>query len=214
MKSHLETTACGRRGVTLCGIPGSGKTQLVLEYFERERENLSAILWINAASETSIQQSLGSCATRICQEIPEFRGREKDTSPLFLVLNWLQTTPHRNWLVVIDSVDNLFLIKPLLDSLRELPTGAICLASTHLGAARLARTEKILVERLDQTASQSLILWRALDAEQNPGKEGKHARSSIQYHRLAADYSKFEKRPDGQPGSSTVSRWVSNWPGS
>lgn len=177
MKSHFETPTDDREGLVLCGISGSGKTQLVREYMSRHGENFSAVLWINAASEMSVEQSLGVCANRICHEFPELRDRERHIQPRMLVLDWLRTTSHRNWLVVIDNVDNLFLSKPFLESINGLRLGALCVTSTHPGAARLARAKQILIERLDPAASQSLILWRALDTEQDPGEDGKFSRS-------------------------------------
>jgi hypothetical protein len=174
LKGHLEAPNSNRKGVVLCGISGSGKTQLVHEYILREGENFSAILWLNADSEMGAEQSFGACASRICHEIPEFRDREKHMSPRDLVLDWLRMTPHRNWLVVVDGADDLILNRRLLVSLNRLHHGAICVTSTHPGTAKAVHFKQIPVERLDPAASQSLILWRALDSEQNPGDEGKY----------------------------------------
>ena len=153
------------------------KTQLVREYISREGDNFSAVLWINAASEMSAEESFGACANRICHEVPELRDRKRHTPPRILVLDWLRTTTsHRNWLVVVDGVDNLILSKPLLESIGGLRLEALCLTSTHPGVKRLARAKQILVERLDPAASQSLIPWRALGAEEEPGEDGRFSR--------------------------------------
>ncbi|KAH7191296.1 hypothetical protein DER44DRAFT_752968 [Fusarium oxysporum] len=167
-----------RNGVVLCGISGSGKTQLVHEYILREREKFSAILWLNADSEMGAEQSFGACASRICHEIPEFRDREEHISSRDIVFDWLRMTPHRNWLVVVDGADDLILNRRFFESLNRLHHGAICVTSTHPGAARAVHVKQISVERLDPAASQSLILWRALGSEQNPGNEGKLSQAS------------------------------------
>lgn len=213
MKSHFETPAHDRKGLVLCGISGSGKTQLVREYISRQGEDFSSVLWINAASEMSVEQSLGACANRICHEFPELQDCERHISPRTFVLDWLRTTPYQNWLVVIDSVDNLLLSKPLLESMNGLRLGALCLTSTHPGAAKLARAKQILIERLDPAASQSLIIWRALDTEQDPGEEGECFLSIVKTISISrwTDDSKSAQRPGEQRRFSMALRWVSNW---
>ncbi|KAF5655659.1 kinesin light chain [Fusarium circinatum] len=77
MAKCLEATN-QRRGVVLCGISGSGKTQLVREYVAQRGGKFSAILWIDASSEESIEESFSSCSSRIHEQNPEFRaGRDR-----------------------------------------------------------------------------------------------------------------------------------------
>ncbi|RBR02206.1 hypothetical protein FVER53590_07576 [Fusarium verticillioides] len=72
MAKYLEAID-QRRGVVLCGISGSGKTQLVREYVAQRSGNFSAILWVDASSEESIEESFSDCSSRICQHNPEYR---------------------------------------------------------------------------------------------------------------------------------------------
>jgi hypothetical protein len=173
MRQHLETPSNERKGIVLSDISGSGKTQLVLEYISRVQGNFSAILWIDAASEMSVEQSFASCANRICLEIPSLRGNAEHPTPRFVVLNWLRTTIHHRWLLVVDSMDDLIKNKYLVELLRGLSRGAVCVTSTHPGTSKALGFKPILIERLDPAASQSLILWRALDIDRDPGEEGK-----------------------------------------
>jgi hypothetical protein len=170
MTRQLDATCNRRKGVVLCGISGSGKTQLVLEYISQAQGNYSAILWINAAS---AEKSFASCANHICSEYPSFRDHQKHFEQRFVVLNWLRTPIYRHWLLVVDSMDDLIQSKGLLEDVRGLDLGAICVTSTHPGASRAVGVSLIELGRLDPVASQSLLLWRALDTDQDPGKDGK-----------------------------------------
>lgn len=173
MERQLDATCNGRKGIVLCGISGSGKTQLALEYILQAQGNYSAVLWINATSEMSVEQSFASCANRICLEYPSFQDHAKHFEPRFVVGNWLQTPTHRHWLLVIDSMDDLIRNRPLLDFIRVLDLGAICITSTHPGVSRALGVSSVELGRLDWAASQSLLLWRALDTDQALGEDGK-----------------------------------------
>lgn len=173
MEHQLDATCNGRKGTVLCGISGSGKTQLALEYILQAQGNYSAVVWINATSKISVEQSFASCANRICVKYPSFQDYTKNYEPRFVVSNWLQTPIHRHWLLVIDSMDDLIQNKPLLDFVRELDLGAICITSTHRGVSRALGMSLIELGRLDLAASQSLLLWRALDTDQDLGEDGK-----------------------------------------
>src|SRR5204863_7229279 len=59
------------------------------------------------------------------------------------------------------------------DSLGAIRRGAVCVTSTHPGTSRALGYEPIPIEGLDPAASESLILWRALGKDGDPGEEGK-----------------------------------------
>jgi phosphoheptose isomerase len=44
MEHQLDATCNGRKGTVLCGISGSGKTQLALEYILQAQGNYSAVV--------------------------------------------------------------------------------------------------------------------------------------------------------------------------
>jgi hypothetical protein len=170
IKDELEIPSDVQRKLVLRGISGSGKSQLVLEYIAQRRECFSAILWINASS---IEQSFAFCAIRINQEFPQFKDPAKHDGPRSVVLDWLQATRHPNWLLVIDGVDDLIRDKNLLESVRDLGRGAVCVTSTHPSTEQTIKAKLIPIQHLDSAASQSLLLWRAFGTDQDPGEDGK-----------------------------------------
>ncbi|KAF2999524.1 hypothetical protein E8E14_003256 [Neopestalotiopsis sp. 37M] len=164
MKQLLQGTD-GRRGAVLCGISGSGKTQLAREYVSREQDKLSAIVWINAASSQTVDQSFAQCAERILLRSQHMAQNLSRVSNQTLVLEWLRKSKLRNWLIVIDGVDNLIAARNLVQSLDHLLSrhGAICITSTNPKTTRTFGLAQISVEHLDMSSARSLILWRALE---------------------------------------------------
>ncbi|KAG5766876.1 hypothetical protein H9Q72_005040 [Fusarium xylarioides] len=176
----LEMVACleattQRKGVVLCGISGSGKTQLAREYVAQRRENFSAILWIDASSEESIEESFSDCSSRICEHSPEYRVGRESTPPRQLVLEWLRTTPDKNWLTVIDNANGPIPNKRLLGPFMDMNHGSLCVISTNQVTTRAVRLKQVIVEHLDASASQSLLLWRAYENDTENEVDGKDA---------------------------------------
>ncbi|RDW73317.1 hypothetical protein BP6252_07224 [Coleophoma cylindrospora] len=180
MRDQLQTSASNQTWTVLCGISGSGKTQLALQYIEQERAKFSAILWVDASSDTATDESFGSIASRICQEFPP---SEKKGTARFLVLEWLKTTRFSNWLFVVDSMDDMIRNKHLVDQLRLLRSGTICITSSQERTPEALGITPILMDRLDPAASQSLLLWKALDTENDPGYASK-ANFYLVVHRI------------------------------
>ncbi|KAL2674072.1 hypothetical protein Neosp_012518 [[Neocosmospora] mangrovei] len=161
MIKYLEHPSEVQKGVVLCGISGSGKTQLAHEYVNQRRLQFSAILWIDAGSEASIEQSFASCFEGICEQVAGVRAQGQKTSPRAFVMEWLRNTLNKNWLVVIDRANDLIPNRTLLEPFMKLPHGSVCVTSTHKAIAGLLKRAQILVERLDRVSAQSLLLWRA-----------------------------------------------------
>lgn len=173
MIKYLESPSESRKGITLCGISGSGKTQLIHEYVARRRCQFSAVLWIDAGSEMSIDRSMSFCFSRICEAAPGFRDHERNGLPTSHVLDWLQTPSNTNWLVVIDGANDPMQNKNLLEPFRRFPHGSICVTSTHKAVANILKMKQVLVERLDKEAAQSLLLWNAFAGKRTVTQEGK-----------------------------------------
>ncbi|KAF5570874.1 calcium-independent phospholipase A2 [Fusarium pseudoanthophilum] len=174
----LEMIAClestnQRKGVVLCGISGSGKTQLAREYVAQRSEKFSAILWIDASSEESIEESFSSCSSSIHEHNPKFRTERDSTPPRQLVLEWLRTAPDKNWLTVVDNANGPIPNKRLLGPFMGMNHGSLCVISTKQVTARAVRLKQILVEYLDARASQSLLLWRAYESDTEYEEDGK-----------------------------------------
>ncbi|KAG7435260.1 hypothetical protein Forpi1262_v005277 [Fusarium oxysporum f. sp. raphani] len=179
MIGSLEATT-QRKGVVLCGISGSGKTQLAREYVAQRNGKFSAILWIDASSDESVDESFSTCSSRICETTPEFRAGRGSTPPRQLVIEWLRTTPKKNWLTVIDNANGPIPNKRLLGPFQDMGHGSLCVISTNQVTARALRLKQILVEHLDPRASQSLLLWRAYENDTEYEEDGKSPWKQVQ----------------------------------
>ena len=105
--STLETSRQQR--AVLWGLGGFGKTRLALEFLNTYKEEFSAILWINAATYDSVEDSFAQAA-----DILSSRGSLHPITPstgaranMRLVHQWLASSNNANWLMVIDSLDDL-----------------------------------------------------------------------------------------------------------
>ncbi|KAJ4262971.1 hypothetical protein NW762_006584 [Fusarium torreyae] len=174
MRTYLETSN-QRKGVVLCGISGSGKTQLAREYVAQRGDQFSAVLWIDAGSEENIEQSMSSCASRICEGNPGFQKRRESTPPYQFIFEWLRTNSEKRWLVVVDNANDTIPNKRLLGPFHEMKHGALCVTSTQQVTARALRMKEMSVQRLDLLASQSLVLWRAYESDQDQTEEARDA---------------------------------------
>lgn len=174
MKQSLQETD-GRKGAVLCGISGSGKTQLARTYISRERDTFSAIIWIDAASPQTIDQSFSQCADRIRLRFPQLSWTSVGYSPRMIVLEWLKRNASQKWLVVIDGMDDLLTSRTLFQSFENIlsDSGAILITSTNPNMARVCRLAQITVEDLDLGSACSLILWRAMGILESDDEKSK-----------------------------------------
>ena len=51
--------------VTLHGLGGAGKSQLALDYAEKQKDRYNPILWIDATDEEAVRSSFKRCATEL-----------------------------------------------------------------------------------------------------------------------------------------------------
>ncbi|KAL8796491.1 MAG: hypothetical protein Q9195_001165 [Heterodermia aff. obscurata] len=97
--------------LVLHGLGGIGKSQLAREYATRHQYDYSAIFWINAQTESSLNASMVDIARRVgltveldeSQPAGQIRGMPKSTTA---VLDWLQKDGNSGWLLVFDNVDS------------------------------------------------------------------------------------------------------------
>ncbi|KAH0563532.1 hypothetical protein GP486_001902 [Trichoglossum hirsutum] len=166
------------RVLVLSGLGGVGKTQLTFEYAIEHQDQYSAVLWVNGSSIKSAQRGFRRIAqsfvdvyyTTDCtsclgvwtphlgkllgpngQITPDEASLERITSS---VMSFLERKDNDNWLLILDSVDNLQEF-PIQDFLPKTPSRKV-IVTTRLAAVRLGYT--IRVGGMDEEEAVQLLL--------------------------------------------------------
>ncbi|KAF2730287.1 HET-domain-containing protein, partial [Polyplosphaeria fusca] len=101
-----------RAAVVLHGLGGIGKTQLAIEYVRRHKEKHTAIFWLNANNENSLQLSFRGIAQQVLRSHPSTRvlssvdldGELDRVADAVKV--WLDLQGNARWLLIYDNYDN------------------------------------------------------------------------------------------------------------
>jgi tetratricopeptide (TPR) repeat protein/DNA-binding XRE family transcriptional regulator len=103
------TTAVVSQSRAISGLGGIGKTQIVLEYAYRYRNDYSAILWLQADS----REFFFSECVRLAQELALPERNEADQTPIVAaVKRWLKGKT--KWLLILDNVEDLSMVEEFL----------------------------------------------------------------------------------------------------
>jgi hypothetical protein len=109
MQEALRGAAQLRRIVVLQGYRGRGKTRLAIEYAQRHREDYSAIVWINARDELTINQSFARLAIWIinCDQSANYifdavQSKNQDQI-VTAVKRWFDESANKSWLIIYDG---------------------------------------------------------------------------------------------------------------
>ena len=94
------------------------------------------------------------------------------------VMNWLRHPRNRNWLMVLDSMDDLDQDQNLPRYCRDLSFGSFIVTSTLSGMAKACDLQSIVICGMEIQAAKELLLLRAFgcpknDAERHRLQEGK-----------------------------------------
>lgn len=178
----LDPAKPGQKGMVLYGIGGSGKTQLVLQYIKLHRQLYTAIIWINGSTAQHTMQSFTEAASTISVQWPP-----RDLPLTYLgsdarhkVISRLRSTRHTDWLLIIDSIDNLN-----QDNFRQyIPScnhGSIIVTSTQSQAPEVFRLGRLEVDRLDLASGRQLLLTCAFGSIEDAtlSEDGKNCNCSI-----------------------------------
>ncbi len=84
------------------GLGGIGKTQIVIEYVYRYRDDYDSVFWIRADTKETLLLDFATTARFL--ELPE-KDIEDPSSVINNVINWLEG--HVRWLVIFDNADDL-----------------------------------------------------------------------------------------------------------
>lgn len=93
------------RRLIVGGMGGIGKTQLAITYAKRQCHLYDTVFWINAASESVLNQSYRLVARRIL-DMTTYRGLNDDDEVLLCVTNWLLDIRNTRWLLIFDNYDD------------------------------------------------------------------------------------------------------------
>src|SRR6266566_367960 len=101
---HLRLSA-EKDGVaieTISGLGGIGKTQLMLEYAYRKRDDYQVVFWLRADKQELLEEDLAQAAKLL--EVPEARKRQPNHQYLVTeARQWFQK--HSGWLLLLDNVE-------------------------------------------------------------------------------------------------------------
>lgn len=152
---HQRHTVAVGQIQSISGLGGVGKTQLVLEYAYRHRNEYTYVLWARADSVESLNASYAACAADL--NLPEQHAREQDVV-VQAVKAWFQK--HDSWLFILDGADEPDALVSFLPASSHghllLTTRAADLTSLGLGIAHALAMDALPVEQ-----SVSFLLQRA-----------------------------------------------------
>jgi len=185
---HIHDTfrTAPTRPQVLSGLEGIGKTHIALEYAHRYQQEYLNILWVKADS----RDVLSSDVVNIAHLLELIDKEEQDLHRISnTVISWLNT--HANWLLIMDNVDDLTVVRDLLASAGK---GHILLTTRSQTPSRIARG--ISIEKMTREESmlflfrQTNIIASEAPLESAPAKDCIPAKEIVEImdgHPLALD---------------------------
>lgn len=95
---------------SLRGISGVGKSQIAIEYAHRFGNDYDVVWWVNAGFRATAREQFGDLATRLGLSV----GREVGERIRAVKEALRMGKPHRRWLIIFDSADDMSQIEDLL----------------------------------------------------------------------------------------------------
>ncbi|KAK3614148.1 hypothetical protein LTR56_027445 [Elasticomyces elasticus] len=159
--------------VTVTGLGGTGKTQLVLRYIEEHDEEYDCILWIDARSKETARSSFERCcrAIRLPVEQASGPGEIQDIPAVQAVLQWLHSrATTQRWMFVVDNADQLdWGVQRIVPS-GEAGSVIVTSQDTHASQLLGLRSEVVKVEEMNPDEACSLLL-KAIDEDRSSAGE-------------------------------------------
>ncbi|MGW4945722.1 tetratricopeptide repeat protein [Actinoplanes sp. NPDC004185] len=144
-----DVLARGAGQAAVLGLGGVGKSELAVHYARAFRARHSLVWWIAADTAADVQLGLAALTSRLHPVATLADARS-------WALGWLQT--HRDWLLVLDNVEDVADIEPLLAQVAG--RGRVVVTTRRdLGTARWARLglAPLRLGVLDRSASVQLL---------------------------------------------------------
>ena len=107
--SFISQQTTQTRTQTLYGLGGMGKTLLAIEYAYRYHDEYQAILWVHATPGKLLSSDILSLARQL--GIPA-QDEVDERQRMAAIQRWLQH--HDRWLLVLDNLEDVFLLKQLV----------------------------------------------------------------------------------------------------
>jgi NB-ARC domain len=170
------------RKVALTGVAGIGKTQIALEYAYRHRGSYPIVLWINAATETTLITSFVTIAeTYPSLGVKNGPDQRKVVEAIKCRLDQSDTC----WLLIFDNADDITLVQNFLPRSDK---GSIVLTTRAQAVRSIA--EPIEVGKMAWEEGKDLLLRRAYGCKQDLDISENEVRdivSTLEYFPLALD---------------------------
>ncbi|MEU6225387.1 FxSxx-COOH system tetratricopeptide repeat protein [Streptomyces sp. NPDC047042] len=110
LHSMLNRSEEGASRVALRGISGVGKSQIAIEYAHRFGNDYDVVWWVNAGYRATAREQFADLARRLQLSVGTELGER-----IRAVREALRTgSPHRRWLVIFDSADDMSQVEDLL----------------------------------------------------------------------------------------------------
>ncbi|MFI6128479.1 tetratricopeptide repeat protein [Micromonospora sp. NPDC051141] len=152
--ARLEEVMAAGRGVVsqaVHGLGGVGKTELALQYANRQRDQFEVRWWVTADSPAAIQDGLAELTALVNPELTLTAGHQDAAG---WAVAWLQN--RSGWLLVLDNVEDRGDVEPLLGRLdtgevlittrRDVGWEAVVDGCLRLGMLDRASAVRLLVE--------------------------------------------------------------------
>jgi hypothetical protein len=152
-------------GVTVFGLSGMGKTQLVLQYIETHKTLYESVLWLDVHSQETTRSSFERCCRKLGLPI----GRRAETQQLQdsvsvrTILRWLSCRKEgQEWLVVIDNANDLTWNLHSIIPKGRIGTAIVTSHDRHAATLLDGKSEIINVDAMTNDESV-LLLLNAID---------------------------------------------------
>jgi tetratricopeptide (TPR) repeat protein len=100
--------------VALTGLGGVGKTQIAAHFPHEHRDEYSAVLWANAASQEALVSDFAAIASLL--NLPE-RDEKDQALAVAAVKRWLDA--NRGWLLILDNANDLATVRRFIPQLAK-----------------------------------------------------------------------------------------------
>ncbi len=149
----------------LSGLGGIGKSQTAIEYAFRHQPEYRAVLWARAETYETLLADYATIAHVLA--LPEQPNQQAPNWQRDAVLRWLET--QTDWLLLLDNVENLALVRAFLPAQGHGHNGHIVLTTRLQALGTLA--QRLDLEKMEQEEGALFLLRRVRLIEQDASLE-------------------------------------------